>query len=116
MTIQEIVQQADEAIHYPFEKIIEKYLPWADSVSDVVCTGIFVMEDVYKGEAMGAQRKQALIEILAALWALAPIPAWAKGLLDKLFVSGMSSLIDKLVAWLNAKFPGGLLKAVEAEK
>lgn len=115
MTIQEIVNQADQEINYPFEKIIEKYLPWADKVSDVVCTGVFLMEDVYKGEKMGPQRKQALMEILTALWQRAPIPAWAKGLLDKLFISAMETLIDKLVAWLNAKFPGGILKAVEGE-
>jgi len=115
MTIQEILKQADSSINYPFERIIEKYLPWADRVSDVVCTGIFLMEDVYQGETMGPQRKQALMDILTALWERAPIPAWAKGLLDKLFVVAMESLIDKLVAWLNAKFPDGLLKAVQGD-
>lgn len=107
MTIQEIIQQADEAINYPFEQVIEKYLPWADRVSDIVCTGIFLMEDVFEGEGMGTQKKTLLLSIMTALWQRAPIPAWAKGLLDKLFLVSMDVFVDKVVEWLNAKFPDG---------
>jgi len=115
MTIQEIVNQADREISYPFEEIIEKYLPWTDRISDVVCAGIFLMEDVYRGEKMGPQRKEALLGILNTLWRRAPVPPWTRGVLDKLFTFVMQELIDKLVAWLNAKFPGGILKAVQGD-
>jgi len=115
MTMQEIVEQADKDINYPFEQIIEKYLPWVDTVTDVVCTGIWLMEDVYQGEAMGPQRKQALMEILMMLWAMAPIPTWGKDLLTTIFHMSMEWLIDSLVNWLNSKFPDGILKAVEGE-
>lgn len=107
MTILEIIQQADEEITYPFETVIEKYLPWADAISDVVCTAVFVMEDVFNGQGMGATKKDMLLSIMGALWDRAPIPAWAKGFLDQLFSMSMNAFIDVVVDWLNKKFPDG---------
>lgn len=106
MTLQELLQQADDQISYPFEDIIERYLPFADSITDHVCVCVIVLEDVFSGKGLGPEKKEALMVGLRALWVGIPILVFLRPILDPIFETAMSALIDTVVNWINGLFPG----------
>lgn len=105
MTFDELLAKADDEIVYPFEKVIEYYWPTSDTLTDYVCVGAIVLEEVYKQDGIGSEKKQALMDGLITLWASVPIPDTLRPILDHIFQIAMSALIDIVVAWLNELFP-----------
>lgn len=99
-----LLQQADEQINYPFEDIIEGFLPGVDSVTDYICVGVVLIEDVYKGLGVGPLKKERLMIGLRAMWTGLPIPFFLRPFVDPMFEIGMSALIDLVVSWLNDLF------------
>lgn len=106
MTIEELLNQADEQITYPFEKVIEHCFPLADTVTDyVVCLC---------GDSGGlreewctapADKKEAIMQGLWDIWEQIPLSAKLHNILDSIFTFAMSALIDTVVAWLNHILP-----------
>lgn len=105
MTIQELIKLADEEINYPGEAILESYWPFADRITDYASTSIVLIEDIYREGSIGHEKKEAVLDGLASMWALVPIPAYLRPLLNPIFRAAMAQLIELIVAWLNELFP-----------
>jgi len=112
VTIEELIAQADKELNYPFEKIIERYWPAADAITDVVCSGVLVAEDLLRGGENGQEKKNLVNTALFSMFNKLPVPTWAKPFVRPLFQASMSGFIDLVVRWLNKKWPDGWLKHV----
>jgi len=101
MTFEELKAQADEQISYPFEKVIERYWPLSDTLSDYICMGVITMEDAFEGDGLGEEKKEALLDGLNRLWEAAPIPFVVKKFLGAILPGIFSWLVDKIVELMN---------------
>ena len=101
MTYEELKDLADEQINYPFEKVIEKWWPGADAITDHICAGVIVMQDAFGPEGIGAAKKAALLDALMKLWGAAPIPAVVRMFLDAMLPGVLSFLIEQIVALMH---------------
>ena len=101
MTYEELKQLADEQIQYPFERVIEKWWPGADAITDHLCAGVMVIEDAFDGDGIGEEKKAALIDGAMKLWEAAPIPAVVRMFLDGILPGVLSFLIEQIVDLLN---------------
>jgi len=109
MTMQELVAQANQEITYPGETLLEKYAPAIDHVIDYVMVGVFVVENVFRGqEQAGPDKSELLVTLLSWLWDIVPIKNEAfRTFFGPIFKFSMPALINKLVDWLNGKLPEG---------
>jgi hypothetical protein len=108
MTFKELVAQADAEIRYPLEPLLEKKFPALDRVMDVLCYAVLSAE-VFIGSGNGAKKKEIVMLWISVLFARLPIRAPMIAALMQL----AGFFVDRLVAWLNEKFPAGFGEAVE---
>ena len=101
MTFEELKALADSEIEYPFEKIVERYWPFSDTLSDYICMGIITMEDAFDGDGLGVIKKEALMDGLNRLWAAAPIPFVIKTFLGAIMPGIFSWLINQIVGSMH---------------
>jgi len=101
MKFEELKALADEQISYPFEAVVEKYWPLADTLSDYICMGIITMEDAFDGDGLGEEKKEALLDGLNRLWDAAPIPFVIKKFLGAILPGIFAWLIDQIVEMMN---------------
>ena len=113
-TLEQLLAQADEQINYPFEEILEKYVPFADHITDYVCLSVIMIEDMVSGK-LGAEKKKLVTAELMKLWAGVPIPFFLRPFLDPLFEVAVSVMIDGAVTLLNKLFPKGWIPEAVTE-
>jgi len=106
ITLEQLLAQADEQINYPFEDILEKYVPFADHITDYVCLSVVMVEDMLSGE-LGPEKKALVTAELKKLWLGVPIPFFLRPFVDPLFEVAVSVMIDGAVKLLNTLFPKG---------
>jgi len=107
MTFEELKRQADEEISYPFEAVVEKYWPLADTITDYICAGVLTMEDAFDGDGLGEEKKEALMDGLMRIWDRVPLPFVIKKFLGAVIPGIFSWLIDQIVALMNRLFGDG---------
>lgn len=106
MTLDKLLALADEQINYPFEEILEKYVPFADHITDYVCLSVVMVEDMLSG-GLSTEKKALVTAELKKLWAGVPIPFFLRPFVDPLFEVAVSVIIDGAVKLLNTLFPKG---------
>jgi len=107
-TLEQLLAQADEQINYPFEDILEQYVPFLDHITDYVCLSVVMVEDMVSG-GLGPDKKALVTAELKKLWTALPIPFFLRPFLDPLFEVAVSVMIDGAVALLNKLFPKGFI-------
>jgi len=115
VTLEEILQKADEEIHYPGEEIIERFFPGADRITDYICSFVLTAEDLLQGKGLGESKKVLVMAALETLWAGLPIPLYIKPYLKGLFDVMAASLVDMVVDFLNNLFEVSWPTPEEAE-
>ena len=105
MNLEELLLQADEEINYPFENVLERYLPMADEITDYICVCVIVLEDVMSGQGLGPIKKEVLMVGLRAMWVQVPMLPFLRPIFDPMFEVAMSAAIDFVVGWINSLFP-----------
>jgi hypothetical protein len=108
MTFKELVAQADAEIKYPLEPLLEEKFPALDRVMDVLCYAVLSAE-VFVGAGNGPAKKALVMKWIGVLFAFLPV----SGPLKIALVQLVGFFVDRLVAWLNEKFPAGFGEAVE---
>ena len=96
----ELVDYADAAIEYPFERFLEKHIAIADTISDIVCAAVVIAEDI--GEV--DEPKETLARNM--LHTYLQSEQWHP-LIVKVIDTALIFAIEATVLALDALFPAG---------
>jgi len=104
MKWEELTKLADEEITYPFEAVLERWWPGADTITDQICAGVMVMEDAFDEDGLGEDKKAALIDGLMIQWKRAPIPMVVRTFIDPVLPGVLDMVIEKSVELMRKLF------------
>ncbi len=117
--LQELLDQVDAEIDYPFERFVEKFWPMADRVLNVICAAVWTAEIAWDEPQKGAEKKAFVLSALVEAWRNAHFPAFLAVFLksqpvEYLVGTALSVAIDRVVGLLNKLTGKKPLEAIPA--
>ena len=102
--LDQLKKEADERFDYPFEKWIERIWPAADTLTDTVLAYVLMSEDMAEDSASGKEKRQWVLNAVELAIEGTPLHPLIKGAAVLLLRGVVSTLIERLVSWLNDRF------------